>query len=65
MATLTLRKQEPDTTAEHPHRHKLLIAMKERFASFLTQLSGPPRTKRNRGNDQLFNNRFDILYPRG
>ena len=65
MATLTLRKQEPDTTAEHPHRHKLLTAMKERFASFLTQLSGPPRTHRNRVDDQLFTTRWDRLYPRG
>ena len=64
MATLTARKPETNTHEEKPKEHKLLTAIKEWARSFMTQLSGPPRTKSNRVADQLFTDRLDRWYPR-
>ena len=65
MATLTLRKRETGTTEENPKEHKLLTNVKHRVASFLTELYGPPKTKRNRVDDELFTSQLDRWYPRG
>ena len=64
MATQTLHKQETEKTTEHQNGHNLLDTVKERFASLLTNLYGPPKTQRNRMDDELFTTRLDRWYPR-
>ena len=67
MATRTLNNQETEKTTEHQsglNFHNILDTVKERFASLLTDLYGPPKTQRNRMDDELFTTRLDRWYPR-
>ena len=65
MATQTLHKQETEKTTEHQSGHNLLTYVKHRIASLLTELDGPPKTKRDRVDDELFTTQLDRWYPRG